>query len=269
VQSQGGTKSFEALLKLRQFTDERGVPVLETILNKNIGTGNIFGFASAQALFCIGSPRAHEILKRHLLTPNYSAPMGMRYTFYWQMPQAKRDAFITQYHLTSTSMDLGVEFTAQQSQQDPRKFEFHVVVRNLTDKPIRIHSPKVYLGRMLVMSDSDGHFVQNLSNVKYKTAITKESFPELPAHGELEFIISAEARLIDSRGWKKNGLSQPEAMVLDCGDVFHAIGESGKVTVRALYSVEKRFAQGLSGRLGLSQVWTGRVVSRPLEIDVP
>jgi len=69
--SEGGSQSFKALLKLREFSDERGIPVLETILKRHTGTGNIFGFGAAQALFCIGSTRAHAILERHLLTPEY------------------------------------------------------------------------------------------------------------------------------------------------------------------------------------------------------
>jgi len=121
---------------------------------------------------------------------------------------------------------------------------------------------------MLVISDSEGHFVQHLSHVKYGIAITKESFPELPARGYFQFVVSAEPRWIDSRPWKNSGLPQPRAMVLHCGDVFHAIANSGTFTVYALYSVDKRFAEGQAARLGLPQIWRGRVVSEPLEIDV-
>src|SRR5579871_5241931 len=61
------TESFWDLLKLREIADPKAVPVLEKVLAENLPTTRIHGFAAAQALFCIGTPEAHKILKQHLL----------------------------------------------------------------------------------------------------------------------------------------------------------------------------------------------------------
>ena len=154
--TEGGSRSFDAILKLRERGEERAVPVLKTVLEENIGTGNIRAYAAAQALFCIGTPRAHEILQRHLLTPGYSAPQGIRYAFYWDMRRENRHPFMSRYHLASTSKELDIKLTGRPRQGDGQQFKFRIVLTNRTNRSIRIYDPKVYLGRMLVIADSEG-----------------------------------------------------------------------------------------------------------------
>jgi len=269
LQAKGGSKGFHALLKLREVGNERAIPALEKIVRKHHGTGNIFGYGAAQALFCIGTEKAHQILRKYVLSDKYEAALGIRYTFYWKMEPAKRDAFIEQYHLKSTSRELAIELAAKSSSgAGTQRIDFSVALRNVSQKPLRLYKPGVYLGDLLVLRSAAGHFTTRLKHVEYQYRIGKESFPVLAPGKELSFSIVGRPRWMDLRHWKRHGVAQPRALVLECRDMFHLLGKPGKFTVYAMYSVGRRMVEGQGKRLGLGPVWSGRVVSKPVEIEI-
>jgi len=265
----GETKSLDALLKLRDVADERAIPAMEKLLEKHIGSGNVFGFAAAQVLFCIGTEKAHAILSKHLSSPKYSMHQGITYAFYWEMEPSKRNAFIKQYHIQNTASGLSISVTAKDTvKNNQQKIVFMITLKNISEKPVTIYKPHAYLGSMLLLCSSEGSFGSTIQTTKYKMFIGKASFVKLSPGKMLKFDFTAEPRWIDSRSWKRYKLPQPNAFVLDCGDMLHAVEKAGKFTAYAFYSVEERFAQGQGKRLGLPGIWVGRVVSKPIEINI-
>jgi hypothetical protein len=48
----------------------------------------------------------------------------------------------------------------------------------------------------------------------------------------------------------------------------HYLGKPGRFKVYGFYSVSRRFAEGQAQRLGLGAVWSGRIVSKPIELHI-
>ena len=262
--SDRGTEGFPAVLKLRDVGDERAIPVLERVLADNIHTTRSHGFAAAQALFCIGGKRAHNILRKYLLSDEYDAALGIRYVFHWRMPEAKRDAFIEQYHLQSTSSDIEIKVKATRvTVKHKSEISFGIELRNVSKKPLRLHRPRAYTGNLLLIRSADGRPVRRVTTTLYRRpARTKACFPEVAANSALTLHIVAKVR------WQDRGLFKRDVLVLDCRDMHHLVGGPGKFTVYVMYYVPKRLAEWQAKRLGLKGVWYGRVVSEPVEIEI-
>ena len=103
------------VLKLREMGKADAVPVLEQIVVDNLQSGRIHGFAAAQALFCIGTREAHQVLSKHLLAGQYRAGQAIDYAFHWEMAEPQRSRFIEQYLLKNVSEDLVVELQQRAS----------------------------------------------------------------------------------------------------------------------------------------------------------
>lgn len=139
VQGDTKEKGFWALLKLREAGDAKAVPVLEKVLVDNLKSTRIHGFAAAQALFRIGTPEAHRILAKYLLTRDYRVPWGIKYAFSWEMKPAQRDAFIERYHLRSTGKELAASLQAKPREKGGQPdIELTVTLKNQTDEPLKV-----------------------------------------------------------------------------------------------------------------------------------
>lgn len=267
----GGTSGFVALLQLRDLGDDRALPFLVQTLERHHGSGNIFGFAAAQALFCIGTDKAHKVLRKYVLTRGYDAALGIRYALHHKMPQAKRDAFIEQYHLVSTSKDLAIGLQAKPAKAGVgQQVAFTVTLRNASPRPLRIYKPGVYLAKLLVIRSAAGRFLPKTKTVDYGYHIGQRNFPELAPGERLHFTIVATVRRERARPPRprRKDTAPAGALRLTTRDMAHRLGKAGKFRVYALYSVAKRFAEGQGKRLGLAEAWSGRVASRPVEIEI-
>jgi len=272
VASDTGTKGFYAILKLREVGDGRAVPVLEKVLARELPTTRIHGFAAAQALFCIGTPEAHRLLERHLNTPEYRAGMGIGYTFWWNMDPAKRDAFIERYHLTNTSKDLLLDLEAQPAEEGGKqKITFALTLRNASGKALRVYQPHVYLGNLLVLREKGGHFVDKTESVKYKLRV--RSFEE--AHPTLDAEASHTYRMVATVEWETAGrwrgrMREKEGLVLHFKDTVHFIMKPGTFVAYGLFHVAPLTKEQIEHHKVVhpETVWSGRVVSKPLEITI-
>ena len=153
--------AFLDILKLRETRDRRAVPVLERILSEHFGLTDIFGFAAAQALFCIGTPEAHGILSRYLFSVQYHVELGIEYAFHWDMPEPARSSFILRYHLQNLSHDLRLTLS-QKAIKDPGELAFAMKMANISDKHCRLTVPKEFGGwsQFLFLCSEELRFVK-------------------------------------------------------------------------------------------------------------
>jgi len=248
------------------------VPFLEKVLERYRGTDNVFGFAAAQALFSIGSDRAHAILRRVLLSGDYNTQFGLAYSTgwpIWKMEAQKRSAFIEQYHLVNVSNELALALRSERQGSWLRSgpLTFQVVLTNTTPKPVRLFKEQ---GGFLVLRDPKGDYVVggpqfvNKSVAKEKRLIAEEDFPQIDPGKPIVYRIECWPRVGDPRPWVKDD----KALVLDCGDFgITTLTSPGKYTAYALISVDRARAVALAENLGLPKPWLGTVVSKPVEFD--
>jgi len=256
-----------AILRLRVIGNERAIPVLKKILVEHFETQDIFGFAASQALFCIGTKEAHDILSKYLFSDEYNTDLGIKYTFHWSMEQSKADAFIEQYHLKGTSNDLRIGIRARSFKKDPKqKIEFTVTLRNVSLRPLRIYKPESYPGNLFILRSPSGHFMRRFETVQYDRVMGKESFPVLAPLQALKFRVIAEPCWMDIGFWQN--ITNPKAFVLDCKDMFHILETPGKFKAYAFFSYDRRFPEVWGKRFGLTGIWSGRVVSKPIEVEI-
>jgi hypothetical protein len=143
VSGTDATESFWDLLKLREIADPKAVPVLEKVLTENLPTTRIHGFAAAQALFCIGTPEAHKILKGNLQSEDARTELAVMYTSHWEMREPKRSRFIEQYLLKNLSKSLVVKLERQEP-EDPveGQITLRLILRNASDDAIHLLAPE-------------------------------------------------------------------------------------------------------------------------------
>lgn len=263
--SEENKEGFEAILELRDIADERAVPVLSAVLEKHVGTNLIHGFAAAQALFCIGTEEAHEVLRKHLFSDVYSARLGILYALAgWNMKDSKRDPFIAQYHLQSTSNDIGIDVASNSKREGGRqKIEFKVTLRNDSNRPLRVFVPAVYLAEMLILQSPEGHFVQGGAYVDVEKPFP--SFSELLPGKCIDFHMAGVVRKVNMVAAER-----PFSMVFK--HVLHDVKIGGRYRVYAMYGYEKAYAKhylrhGKYSKLP-ENIWYGRAVSEPIEVEI-
>lgn len=266
----GGGKGFDAILKLRERRDERAIPALEKILKEHLGTGDIFGFAAAQALFCIGTPEAHDVLVRYLFTDKYDVELGINYTFHWEMMQSARDSFIRRYHLRSSSNDIKIQLEAgYKIEEDKQKITFSVTLTNISKNELYLYIPGTYTGKLLLFYSEDGYFVRDMQTADHECFIEPVSFTKLGSGKSIFLTTTAIPCWSEMPGSSFfPGLFKDEAFIMDFKDVAHIIEKPGRFKVYAVFSVGKRFADVQEELLDLPPVWSGRVVSEPVEIEI-
>ncbi|MBC8868226.1 MAG: hypothetical protein H8E44_02350 [Planctomycetes bacterium] len=271
------TDAFYDVLKLREVGNADAVPVLRQILLDNLQSGRIHGHAAAQALFCIGTQEAHQVLATHLLTGQYRAGQAIGYTFHWDMAEPQRSRFIEQCLLESVSEDLVVELRQQPSPPESKgQLDFIVTLRNTSQRPFHVIDRKFYLGKMLFFRTPNGQTIRSRLSVKYhyhrEWGVDHERGPdewiELNPGQTHQYAITvhvkpaAEIRAFD------RGVSEDSVVLLESRDVRWYLGHPGRYEVIAM--VEAAPLTDLQKQqVQFDNAWSGRAVSRPISIDIP
>jgi hypothetical protein len=170
-----GEDTFRDILKLRETGDAKAVPVLAKIMLEKGYSGNIYGFAAAQALYCIGTPEAHRLLEKHMLDARYNARLGMMYTYHWDMDPSKRDGFIDRYLLRNLSATLDLHLDARSRVEGSvQKIDFIVTLRNESGKAYQMIEEQVFLGELLYFRSKTGRFARAIQTCVYKPLMPKK-----------------------------------------------------------------------------------------------
>lgn len=261
-------KDFSTFLKLRDIADARAIPIFEKLLNKHIGTGNIYAFAAAQGLFYIGNEESYKILDKYLFSDMYDTGMGIRYVFHWDMKESLRNAFISRYHLKNTKKDIIVQLNAKSVITNNKQLiNFIITIKNVSPKSIYMYNPKHYIGKMLLLYSEDrGVFANKQLTVDYDFD-DLNPFIEIQPNESVEYKVTAKPVRLSSDMCKVFRVNSKNNMVLDCGDIFHTIGIQGKYKVYAIYSISKRFAKYPRNNIK-NEIWSGTIISEPININI-
>ncbi len=256
IEGPAATESFYDILKLREAGRIEAVPVLEEILQANLASTRIHGFAAAQALFCIAPLEASNILSRPLLTEQYRAGLAFKYTAHWEMREPQRSRFIEQYLLQNVSSNLVLELTAQTATNLGR-VDFVLTLLNSSGKPVHIPGRTVYLGECLFFRDTQGQFARSGETADYEPPMPR--WVELGPGQTHQFQIRSSVRPAAQTREARHLISPQAAVVLSTEDYLFDIGKPGRFEVLAM------FEEHGTGK----DHWAGRVVSKPVRIIVP
>jgi len=267
VPQEEGMAALEEILKLRETRDAKYVPALEKILEANMDSGRTHGFAAAQALFCIGTPEARSVLDRYLLTPRYNTWLGIRYATYQKMAEPQRSDFVRQYYLKNLSQDLAVELAAAPKwDKEGARIEFTLTLRNSSDKALRILEQQVYPGRMLSFQDEAGRIAPPVEIAVGRLSRTK--WVELVPSATHQYTIPVRIRRVDPQGkYPYPGLSPDAELFAETGDLIFDIVRKGRSQVYAMVEAQPPPKAQLE-KLDFNNLWTGRAVSKPIEVDI-
>ncbi|MHC4504397.1 MAG: HEAT repeat domain-containing protein [Planctomycetota bacterium] len=261
--SADGEEASRATAALMRVGDDRCVPLLRQLLAEHAGTTHMRGFAVAQALFRIGTPEAHEVLRRYVLADTFFANHGIRYIRSFRIPGLKRDAFVAEYLLQSTSKDIGVEVKAASTRKAGRqRIKFTVAVRNDSDLPVRILNWTAYQAQMLVLRSPEGHF----------TGGTLTSFVD-PYIGDppLRVVMPEQTTQFHATCVVRRATDRP-GLSLRFDDTAFRLAGPGRHRVYAMYEYTRprRAHSREPGRQAELQKnpWYGRAVSAPVEIRI-
>lgn len=265
-------EAFYDILKLRETGDPRAVPVLQRILDAHVDSTRIHGFAAAQALFCTGTPEAHEILSKYLLSCKYPVESGINYTYHWEMPEPERSRFIEQYHLRNLSTDLQVTLERRApTEPDATKHVFVVTLKNISSKPFRVRKERVYIGRHLVFRSEDGRYARSAETVMYMAldvVLPPAAWPELAPGSTCEFEIAVTASRIGQlkgRRWPK--LSENAKLFAHTKDMAYDIVSPSRFRVYALYAAQPLSKKQIQ-HLGFDNAWSGRAIAEPITVEI-
>jgi len=123
---------LKKILKVEDLSSPSAVVPLEEMLRK--GGSSIHPCAAAQALFLMDTPEAKTILKKWLRFPHYNMDYSIRLTSHWGMDPIKRNQFIREYHLNSSSDDVEISVTALPVANGKSTIEFTISLKNTSDK---------------------------------------------------------------------------------------------------------------------------------------
>ena len=264
--------SFYDILKLREVGQSDAVPVLEKILDNDPNLSRIHGYAALQALFCIGTPEAHQILSKYILTDKFNAGAGIDNTFRWEMNPSKGDDFIERYHLKSLSKDMAIKLKVKTNQdKNLQEIDFKITLTNISQNSYQIHDMDSNLGNLLYLRLESGHFIKRLSPVQQLPPFggpPRPNWIELAPGKSHVFDIAINVR---PKGQEKlvyrNRTDDSSTIILETDDMSWGLEKTGKYQVYAMLEQQK-LDEGYKSWAGADKPWIGRVVSEPVLVDM-
>ena len=267
-----GTDVFYDILKLRDIGNDKAVPVLEKILEDDNYSGRIHGFAAAQALFCIGTPDAHKVLSKYLLTDKYNAQLGINYTFHWNMNPSKGDNFIEQYHLKNLSKNMAVKLeTKENKDENVQKLDFKITLTNTSQDSYQIHDMEFNLANMLFLRSEGGHFIKRLSPFP----VQPESFAGPPRPKWVK-LAPGDSHIFDiivyirPKGKEKltyRSIDDSAKIILETDDMSWGLEKPGKYIVYAMLE-QQQLDEVYLKWVQADKPWLGRAISNPVTVDI-
>ena len=241
------------LLKLRETGTAKDISYLESVLSSNLPPTHIYPFAAAEALFCIGTPEAHQVLKRHLLTPDYNASQSIRSAFHWDMPEPQRSKFIGQYHLVNLAKDLLALIAVEPPSDQKDLFLFIVTIENYSDQAVQVLEKNIYLAGLLHFQNAQGRFVSGRQTVIYK--VMRPQWLTLKPRESHTYRIEMR-------------ITKTDPLVLATRDMEFNLGQPGRFTVQAMAEQHPWTARS-STRENIENPWVGRAVSAGVMVNIP
>ena len=246
---------LERILHMENIEAEAAIPSLQETLATS---DNIREYAAAQALFCMGTKEAHQILREYVLASDYDILASMGYAFHWDMEESKRDIFLRQYHLRSSSEDISLSLAVAPVPGRTNTVAFHITLTNTAERPLRLAYPLKHFGACVLLLSPTGHFMR-----QFTTGACEQNLrpPEQLSPGQsFTFSFKGEVK------FQRTSVPREElanALVLDCGNLAHRLEGTGKYQAYAVYCFQKPRNNSL-----FDKAWEGRAVSEPVQVHL-
>ncbi|MFA7004446.1 MAG: hypothetical protein WC429_10440 [Verrucomicrobiia bacterium] len=293
-------KVYADLEKLCVAPDKRAVPQLARILA--LTEDGLHNCAAARALFCAGTPEAHQILAKYYLAEHSWGGYGFTNEAFEEVLSSKMDAvkqseFIETYLLRNLSKNLKLTVLDKVEADNRGRLTFMVRMRNLLQSPLVIELHIGHRSHMLYFRSHAGRYIPRFG-IGHVDAPPR--FIRLRPGGFYDYKVPATLRgppTTDERHYAK--VSKGTSVYMDVELLGYDLIEAGRFTVRAMletpswkdlrreeyeryleldrqsrsdnYSMwlcpemKKDHEQDKSPEV----VWTGRAVSQPVEIEIP
>ncbi|MGB2809140.1 MAG: hypothetical protein WBC22_15465 [Sedimentisphaerales bacterium] len=260
--------SFYDLLKLRDVGNSEAVNVLEQVMENNLFGTRIHGFAAAEALFCIDTESAHNVLKKYLYDPRYHSGLGANYTFHWDMSEPKRSEFIRQYHLKNLSKDLKVELESDVNRVNTgQEIELTLTVHNVSKEPFRILDHIAGYGENIYLRNADGLFARRMQTATqcYKMSA---KWLELKPGDQRQYKIKLAVLRVSDMKYKSRYVPENTRIYLRDHPFFDFyINQPGKFEIYAMFEAQPLHPERKK-KLGFDNGWTGRAVSKSITFEI-
>jgi hypothetical protein len=259
--------SFYDILKLRDVGNSDAVNVLEQVMEDNLFETRIHGFAAAEALFCIDTESAHNVLKKYLYDPRYRSGLGAKYTFHWDMSEPKRSEFIRQYHLKNLSKDLKVELESDVNRANTgQEIELTLNMHNVSKEPFRILDHIAGYGENIYLRNADGLFARRIQTATqcYKMAA---KWLELKPAVQRRYKIKLAVLRVSDMKYKSSYVPENARIYLRDPFFDFYINQPGKFEIYAMFEAQPLHPEHKK-KLGFDNEWTGRAVSKSITIEI-
>jgi hypothetical protein len=262
-------EAFLDILKIRETAESEAVPILDKILVENLPTTRIHGFAAAQALFCIGTPAAHQILSRHLLVDEYHVNLAIGYTSHWEMREPLRSRFMALYLLTNVSTNLVLELDEARVPSPPKgRLRLHLTLRNAGSESLQVPDPSGDPGALLFLRDAKGRFIPREAHmVDYGPRSAK--YVELKPGQAHNVTVTMDVSPARRGGPAPDSPGNWSVVVQGSGRCFDLEGPGRFDILAMLHAPPLNEAQKKGLKVGETwKGWTGRAASKPISVDI-
>ena len=260
--------SFYDLLKLRDVGNSDAVNILEQVMENNLFGTRIHGFAAAEALFCIDTESAHNVLKKYLYDPRYHSGLGAHYTFHWDMSEPKRSEFIRQYHLKNLSKNMKVELESDVNRVNTgQEIELTLTVNNVSKEPFRIHDHIAGYCENIYLRNTDGLFARRMQTATqcYKMSA---KWLELKPGDQRQYKIKLAVLRVSDMKYNSRYVPENARIYLRDHPFFDFyINQPGKFEIYAMFEAQPLHPEHKK-KLGFDNVWKGRAVSKSITIEI-
>lgn len=255
-------------IETRNMTDishSNAIPSLVEYLQ--IEGGNIRKYAAAQSLFLMNTPETRTALEDNLFsTPYFDFQQSIKYAFYWHMLNPdKRNEFIQKYHLRSTSDQLALKIKVCVPTNNPGRVEITLAIKNTTEHPLRLYKPTEF-GSYILLISSAGEVARPEATMMpfMRDRPPEEMYIEVPSGELFEISFTGELKLLPLPSEYTASFSRTpqDTLVLEVGSYIHVLAHEGSFRVFGQYSYPPR------KDLPFDNIWTGRIVSEPVEIQL-
>ncbi|MBI2060941.1 MAG: hypothetical protein HYT87_14330 [Nitrospirae bacterium] len=241
------------------------------ILENKVPQERVDGDWVAHDLFTIHTPEAEAALKKILVSDKFNATNGFTYALNGKLKDWEKDAFISQYVLRSTSTELVLSaIVEEETTGNGQQFVFGVTLHNQSKNPLNL-----YGGLSLAVRSNIGHFRRHFQYIYFEQLSALDSDPashELAVNDKRRFEVHCAARRVSApKGVALSDSffnSQGLFLYENPGVLAHSLGQPGTFQVYFMYELTWRLSEYFRSRLVGKEIWTGRVVSKPVDIVV-
>lgn len=259
--------SFYDLLKLRIVGNSDAVNVLEQVMEDNLFETRIHGFAAAEALFCIDTESAHNVLKKYLYDPRYRSGLGADYTFHWDMLEPKRSEFIRQYHLKNLSKDLKLELVSDVKRVNTgQEVELTLTVHNVSKEPFRILDHIAGYGENIYFRNADGLFARRMRTATQCYKMSAKWLEMKPAD-QREYKIKLAVLRVSDMKYKSRYIPENARIYLRAPFFDFYINQPGKFEIYAMFEAQPLQPEHKK-KPGFDNKWKGLAVAKSITIEI-